>query len=246
MRLLTRKKKVRCVLCGHDVTAKDPGRYPYCHDCHFGGAVEECLRAAQIRRFEQAFPNAEVLVARTSRGGYELSLAFGGGVPGSYTALALEASLPYDIHGYEPPTPRQPRSGLCTLPGGGWGHLKYTRYEGWSPTHITLLDATARGENYQLNYPLETFGDEAVIDAILRHREPAPDFYVVERLIDGQPDWGVRRAYAWDEAHEVVASLSEAREQAARLAAEDGGRWFDLPEESSATRAAAPARSDAL
>ncbi len=246
MRLLTRNKKVRCVLCGQGVTANDPGRYPYCHDCHFGGAVEEFLRAAQIRRFAQAFPNAEVLGARTPHGGYELSLAFAGGVPGSYTALAFEASLPYDVHGYEPPTPHQPRSGLCSLPGGGWGHLKYTRYGGWSPTHITLLDATGEGENLQLSYPLETFGDEAVIDAIRRHREPAPGFYVVERLTDGEPDWRVRKAYAWDEAHDVVASLPEAREKAARLAAEDGGRWFDVSDESSTTREEAPAGLDAL
>lgn len=100
---------VTCTLCGGEVTAKDPVRYPYCRTCHYTGAAAEHIRGEQIAYFEKAFPGSRVAIEHTGGGCFWLAIRW----PDSEKYIVLtdgEAALPTD-----PDTDDAIR--------GGWGYV---------------------------------------------------------------------------------------------------------------------------
>jgi hypothetical protein len=147
---------ITCTLCGGEVTAKDPARYPYCRTCHYTGSAAEHIRVDQVQFFAAAFPEAEVSIEHTGGGCMWLAIRWTD-APKYIVLTDGEACLPETDDG-EPVR-------------GGWGYVgrhddtddeSNPDYEGTELWHGGYADEAAA---------VERLSDEAAVEMI-RERFP--------------------------------------------------------------------------
>lgn len=148
--------KTTCKVCGGEVTAKDPERYPYCRTCHYTGFAAQDLRADQLNRFRAAFPDALVVIEHTGGGCFWLAIRFVN-EPKYYVLTDGEASLPDKgkAHDYEP------------LAEGGWGYIgrhddtEPGEGDDWKDARFADYDGTPLKAFSEPNWPKEMPSEEA-------------------------------------------------------------------------------------
>lgn len=157
------KTEIKCEVCGGEVTAAKPEKYPYCRNCHYTGSAAEAMRADQLNRFRAAFPDATVEVEHTGGGCFWLTFKWDGDAR-YYTATDGEAGLPRNTD----PDDDTP------LTEGGWGYVgryantddeSHPDYEG-----VTLTAPADSHEDYWTAYPKWSLSDAQVIGIIQADR----------------------------------------------------------------------------
>ena len=142
-----------CSLCGGEVTAKDPVKYPYCRSCHYNGLAAEHLRSEQMEFFaSQLGPSGGAAYIEHTGGGcmwlafrWEDEVEF-------YTSTMTDAFLPEDEEG----NPIRDEWGLVAM--------QYDLEEKWDEFDM-LHDS-----GYEPDLKCPRLTDAELVKLILEHR----------------------------------------------------------------------------